>query len=104
MRCCNTKGSFVAEYEDAVFDAHTGDTVGPVKSEFGYHVIRVDHEYGLQTFDEVEDDITTTLSDEQGWLVWKAYSSKISVDKKYGTWSNIEVQVIPPVDPTTATK
>ena len=100
---CNTKGSFVPEFEAAVFDAHTGDTLGPVKSEYGYHIIRVDHEYGPQTFAEVRDSIATTLSDEQGWLTWKSYSSKIDVDKKYGTWSKSDAQVIPPADPTKPT-
>jgi hypothetical protein len=74
---CNLKGSFVPEFEEAVLNASTGDTLGPVKSEFGYHVIRVDHEYGPQSFDEVSDEIATTLAGEQGWLEWKMYSSKI---------------------------
>ena len=28
-------------FEDAVFAAKAGDIVGPVETEFGYHVIRV---------------------------------------------------------------
>ena len=97
---CNAKGAFVAEFEDAVFDAKSGDTLGPVKSEFGYHVIRVDKEYGLQPFDGLRETIAATLANQDGWLAWKVYSSKIEVNKKYGSWSNDDVSVIPPVDPT----
>jgi peptidyl-prolyl cis-trans isomerase D len=35
------RGSMVKPFEDAAFAAKKGDIVGPVKSDFGYHVIRV---------------------------------------------------------------
>ncbi|MFZ3323575.1 MAG: SurA N-terminal domain-containing protein [Usitatibacter sp.] len=35
------RGAMVKPFEDAVFGAKKGDIVGPVKSDFGYHVIRV---------------------------------------------------------------
>jgi len=35
------KGAMVKEFEDAVNNAKIGDIVGPVKSQFGYHIIRV---------------------------------------------------------------
>ena len=97
---CTLKGSFVAEYEDAVFDAHTGDLIGPVKSEFGYHIIRVDKEYGVQPFDTLRESIASTLAAQDGWLEWKILSAKIKVNKKYGSWSNESASVTPPADPT----
>jgi foldase protein PrsA len=98
---CTQKGSFVAEYEDAVFNAHTGDLIGPVKTEFGYHIIRVDKEYGLQPFDTLRESIASTLAAQDGWLEWKILSAKIKVNKKYGSWSNESTSVVPPADPTT---
>jgi peptidyl-prolyl cis-trans isomerase D len=35
------RGAMVKAFEDATFAAKKGDIVGPVKSEFGYHIIRV---------------------------------------------------------------
>ncbi|HEY2628956.1 MAG TPA: SurA N-terminal domain-containing protein [Usitatibacter sp.] len=35
------RGAMVKPFEDAAFGAKKGDIVGPVKSDFGYHIIRV---------------------------------------------------------------
>ena len=35
------KGEMVPEFENAAFSANKGDVVGPVKTDFGYHVILV---------------------------------------------------------------
>ncbi len=53
------RGSMVKAFEDAVFAAKSGDIVGPVETEFGYHVIRVTGIEGGRTrsFDEVRAEI-----------------------------------------------
>jgi parvulin-like peptidyl-prolyl isomerase len=38
---CQAKGAFVPEFDDAAFGAKEGEIVGPVKTDFGYHVIQV---------------------------------------------------------------
>ena len=35
------RGDMVPEFEKACFEGKTGDIVGPVKTEFGYHIILV---------------------------------------------------------------
>lgn len=35
------RGSYVSEFEDAVWSAETGEVVGPVESQFGFHVLEV---------------------------------------------------------------
>ena len=50
------RGAMVKPFEDAVFAAKTGDIVGPVQSDFGYHVIKVTGitPAHVQSFDEVK--------------------------------------------------
>ncbi len=36
-----TKGQMVAEFETAAFAAKAGDIVGPVKTDYGYHIIHI---------------------------------------------------------------
>jgi hypothetical protein len=39
-------GQMVPEFEKAAFDAKVGDVIGPVRTQYGYHIIRVEsHEY-----------------------------------------------------------
>ena len=35
------RGQMVKEFEDAAFSAKKGETVGPVKTQFGWHLIQV---------------------------------------------------------------
>ena len=46
-------------FQDAVFDMELGEVRGPVKSEFGYHVIRLDdiREGEVRTFDSVREEL-----------------------------------------------
>lgn len=35
------RGQMVKAFEDAAFNGRKGETVGPVKTEFGWHLIRI---------------------------------------------------------------
>ncbi|MDX2264281.1 MAG: peptidylprolyl isomerase [Hyphomicrobiales bacterium] len=58
-----TRNQMVKEFEDAAFAMKKGETSAPVKTEFGWHIIRVDdvRERALPAFDEVKDQITASL-------------------------------------------
>jgi parvulin-like peptidyl-prolyl isomerase len=65
---CLGKGETVPSFEEAVFNARQGEIVGPVESEFGYHLIEVTDikERSTQPLSEVETQIREQLStDEQ---------------------------------------
>ena len=65
---CLGKGETVPSFEEAVFNARQGEIVGPVESEFGYHLIEVTEikERSTQPLSEVETQIREQLStDEQ---------------------------------------
>ncbi len=53
------RGNFVKEFEAAAFAAAPGSVVGPVKTTYGYHVIKVygKKPAGIQTFEEVRPQL-----------------------------------------------
>ena len=57
------RGAMVKPFEDAVFGAKVGDIVGPVQTNFGYHVIKVTGvtPAHVQSFDEVKGRIEAEL-------------------------------------------
>jgi peptidyl-prolyl cis-trans isomerase D len=60
-------GSMVKPFEDAVFSAKEGDIVGPVQTDFGWHVIKVTaiKPSKTQSFDEVKAQIEQELKRQQ---------------------------------------
>ena len=73
---CLGRGETVPDFEEAVFGAEQGEIVGPVETEFGYHVIEVTdiREEATQPLSEVEaqirDQLTTEVQTEEftAWL------------------------------------
>ena len=53
------KGRMVAPFENAVFSANPGDLVGPVETNFGFHIIRVTalHKPGTPEFEVVKSAV-----------------------------------------------
>jgi peptidyl-prolyl cis-trans isomerase D len=53
------RGQMVKEFEDAVWGGKPGDILGPVESQFGYHIIRVEgfKPERQQPFDEVREQV-----------------------------------------------
>lgn len=61
------RGSMVKPFEDAVFEAKVGDIVGPVQTDFGWHVIRVTgiDKARQRAFDEVKGEIEAELKKQK---------------------------------------
>jgi peptidyl-prolyl cis-trans isomerase D len=57
------RGSMVKPFEDAVFNAKVGDIVGPVQTDFGYHIIKVTGitPAKIRPLDEVKSTIEADL-------------------------------------------
>jgi parvulin-like peptidyl-prolyl isomerase len=88
----------VAEYETAVANAKDGDVIGPVKTEFGYHVISVTSTYHERSLDEARDSILERFRDPQGqgWAEYTLRKAKVTVDRRYGAWNGDTYSVSPP--------
>jgi peptidyl-prolyl cis-trans isomerase D len=85
------RGMFVGPFEDALFSMKPGEIRGPIKTQFGYHVLKLeDVQAGhLRSFDEARADIEseyrkdraqTILSDESQKLADRAFSALTEID------------------------
>ena len=61
---CLGQGETVPNFEEALFNAEEGEIVGPVETEFGYHVVEVTdiRQQSTQPLSEVEGQIREQLS------------------------------------------
>ena len=68
------KGQMVKEFEDAAFAAEVGVITGPVQSQFGYHLIKVENksEASVMPFEEVEGKIKQTILQKKQNDAYKA--------------------------------
>jgi peptidyl-prolyl cis-trans isomerase C len=77
---------FVAEFKNAAFNAKKGDIVGPVKTLYGYHVIKVvDKKLGKALdYDEVELKVKNDMRQElvQAYVSQLRKQAKIEIDDK----------------------
>lgn len=58
-----TRGKMVPEFEAAAFELQVGEISNPVKTQFGYHLIKVDEKSPevMKSFDEVKDSLKLNL-------------------------------------------
>ena len=72
------RGQMVPEFEEAAFAMNPGDvSEAPVKTQFGYHIIKVTSKIGNETipYESIADEIMAALKNEKSR---KAYESKIN--------------------------
>jgi hypothetical protein len=101
---CNPRGAFIPEFEAAIDGAKAGQLVGPVQTQFGFHVIEVDTPWGKPAFDDtVKASIEKQFATPNGWLQFQFATSTISVDKRFGTWDPAKGQTVPPASSTSTT-
>jgi peptidyl-prolyl cis-trans isomerase C len=64
---CNPSGGFVPEFDEAAFAAEEGELLGPIETEFGFHLIEVTEirPPGETPFEEARPQIEEQLSGEQ---------------------------------------
>lgn len=78
------KGQFVPEFEEAVFKMTKGDFAGPVKTQFGYHVIKLTDriEPTLREYRQVKLLIRDRLLNEKRTQLFRSLMEKLKGNAK----------------------
>ncbi len=94
---CVALGRFVPTFERATLGAlAAGETlVGPVPSEFGFHVIRIDEVRPVPpvAFDDLGPRLSAALLQVAG------LTRTVEVESRFGTWDPVVGRVAPPAGP-----
>ena len=96
---CSVAARYVTEFADATLEAPLGEVVGPVETQFGFHVIVV-NERSAPTVEEIIESPTDFITTDdanalwQQWLNDKLQEAEVEVDPRYGSWSPIGI--VPP--------
>lgn len=103
---CLTSGTYVQEFQQAAEKAPVGTPVGPVKTQYGYHVILVTP--FVNSFENAKVSVGQALEQQaqqrgQEALLKRIDELKVKVDPRYGKWGTVDdgqggssKQVIPP--------
>ncbi len=107
---CVAQGQFVAEYEEAAYEAAGGDVIGPVQTEFGYHVIQIES-LGPASIDihpnadplELQSIAEQNNQTVLGIIILElendakaAYADTVGVDASIGTFNVDDFVITPP--------
>ncbi len=94
----------VPEFEQAAFDAEVGELVGPVRTEFGFHLIEVTDKAPPQTLEEATPEIRQELAQTQqgeqleAALRERTEAAEVTVNPRFGTW-DAETGEVRPSEP-----
>ena len=84
---CTTPTGWVDEFAEASMTGEIGAVTGPVQSQFGYHLIRVDSRTEATT-----EQLIASLTDVRlagivdDWFLNAITSAEVVVAEEYGTW------------------
>ncbi|MCP4303829.1 MAG: hypothetical protein GY788_02905 [bacterium] len=96
---CTVPSSYVESFADATMTAEIGEVVGPVESQFGFHLIRVDSRTEA-TVEELQTGLydTTVAEAVDGWYLDSIMSAEVTVAEEIGSWETEPVPgIVPPV-------
>jgi peptidyl-prolyl cis-trans isomerase D len=75
-----TRSQLPDELGDAIFDMSEGDVQGPIRSDFGFHIVRLDRivEQGAMPLEQVRAEITSDLQDQEAEGLFRELERKLS--------------------------
>jgi peptidyl-prolyl cis-trans isomerase D len=86
-----TRESFVAPFADALFAMQMGEIRGPVETQFGYHLIKLDDVEAahLRSFDEVRAELESDYRREQAQTEFYERSQQLA-DEAFSSLNELE--------------
>ena len=96
------RGQMVPQFQDAAFGAKAGQTVGPVKSPFGYHIIQVEEKKPATkaTLANTHDQIKTQLTAQQQQQQVPVFLAQLRSGAKIDVYDDRYKDAFPPPAPT----
>ena len=101
---CTTPSTFVPEFAEAVMTGSIGELIGPVQTQFGFHIIEVKSRE-QPVLEEVRDQLVAQLRQQRQGAAFQAFldealaQAEVEVDSRYGTWSTDPVpQILAPAE------
>ena len=93
------RGTYVPPFDDAVWEAELDTIVGPVESDFGFHVLEVIDEDERGVEDLSQEELQQLVGEELNQLVEQAFTdAQIEVDESLGRWDPMQRVVAAPQD------
>jgi parvulin-like peptidyl-prolyl isomerase len=84
---CTSPSGYVDEFAAATLSANIGEVTGPVETQFGFHLIRVDGRSEATTEEVVEALADIRLAEAvDEWYRASLTTAEITVAEQWGTW------------------
>lgn len=76
-----TRGQMVPEFDSAVFAMNVGEVSGPVKTQFGYHLIKLvaKNESRVYAYDEIKDQLKEMATKEKQQNAFKSKINQLKI-------------------------
>lgn len=85
------RGTMVGPFEEALFSMKKDEIRGPIKTQFGYHVIRLDdiESAGLRSFEEVRPELEAEYRRDRSQSIFYDESQKLA-DKAFSSLTELD--------------
>jgi parvulin-like peptidyl-prolyl isomerase len=90
------RGAYVPEFDEAAWDADVDEIVGPIESQFGFHVLQVTDTEETAVEDLDVQQLDQLVGQALGARIQQAFdAAEVEVDPAFGEWDPAQTAVVP---------